>query len=111
MALNIHPDTLTEAMAQVMRQDESHPMPPPRKGDEADPMTQGDISAWLTAHGGTPAQWEREVAASYARDWLRVKLASMSRTGETMESSPEFRASMQFGYLCQQIKKRCANGK
>jgi hypothetical protein len=104
--LRVTVDGLMQAIDAVLTQDEDHDLPPPAPGDEAIGMTEGDLSAWLSAYGGTPELWERQVAESYARDWLRIKLATLNETGENMESSPEFRAALQFGWLCEKIRRR-----
>jgi hypothetical protein len=104
--LRCHPDTLLEAIDQINQQSLDFDMPPPDPNELQDPLTKGDLVAWLSAYSGTPEMWEREVAASFARDWLRIKLSMLNTSGETMESAPEFRAAMQFGHLCEKIRRR-----
>jgi hypothetical protein len=105
LRLKCRMDTLIEAMAQIIQQDESEPVPPNPDGK---PLGIGDISASISAQTGqTPAEVERGMAMSHALRILHYAMEAQERVegGKSGRGAAYIRANVAMAVYLNEIRE------
>jgi hypothetical protein len=72
-------------------------------------MTPGDLSAFLTAACGGPAEvWERQVSVAYALGLMREVIRHNSADGKPVAGDRRIEAVRALGWACEKARRRAA---
>jgi hypothetical protein len=99
-------DALTEAVSQVLEQDEEPDLPP---SPESPRVAASELSAQIAARcGGNPDYWNRQCSRRYAYDVLRCVMAQANESGKPLPNDPVIIATQALGWAVEKIKQRHA---
>ena len=102
---------LTEAVSQIIEQDEEAPSEPDTKSKEGKEdiqqgMSTGELSAFLTAAcGGPPDVWEKGLAIGYALSLVRAIVQQNGADGRPSANDPRMKAERAFALAVIEIKE------
>ena len=99
---------LTEAVSQIIEQDEEAPSEPDTKDNEdaRQGMSVGELSAFLTAAcGGPPDVWEKGLALGYALSLVRAIVQQNGADGRPSANDPRMKAERAFALAAIEIKE------
>ncbi len=102
---------LTEAVAQVIAQDEEVRVPDPAADRDEDAPTYGELSCILSAMTGTaPVVWERQCSMRYVRAMLEKVMAQNAADGKSMKKDARLKYHRVMAMLVYRIQERHKNG-